>query len=96
MEIQVRDKCPYCNGTGLIQNPIWTAYWDCHKSRALNNDEEMEKWFRAQGAIVYYKGPQVTEVELFPDEEITCPGCEGTGVRYDWVDISIILKVERI
>ena len=90
VEVQIRYKCPDCDGVGVVQNPCWAEFWAQPGAKEMSN-EECEKWFEDRGLMYWSKPYLGRQVRLFPDEEIPCNECEGTKVLYRWVPVESIL-----
>lgn len=80
----VRFDCEECGGTGVVQHPLWRAYWDewyaLGKPRDWLSVEHVNKWFGERGEIP----PK--------NEEVDCPFCEGTGKQEAWLPLAQVLE----
>ena len=69
------NKCPRCQGHGVVLHPRWEAYWKKFP-KGLPTPEADCCWFQQQG----YSKP--------PAEEEKCCGCNGSGVIRTEVSLS--------
>ena len=93
MEIQVRYNCPECNGTGVVQNPDWAEFYEQPNAKQMS-EAETEAWFIERGLMVESKPYLGHTVCLFPEEEIPCGECDGTGMIQRWMPVEeVVAKV---
>lgn len=85
-EIYVRDDCRTCAGWGRVQHPSWKEFWEQPNSQALISDNHaLEQWFRDRHLLERSSKPIMGQyLEQFPNEEVACPECEGTGKIESW------------
>lgn len=75
--------CPTCEGFGMMQHPDWVLFWkqnDPTIQTIADLDKCIQKWFTELG------------YEFIPDEEMTCPDCNGTKTQRTEVELSEALR----
>jgi len=88
MEVQIRETCKECGGSGIISNPLYEDLLKLdrkkkkEKGRYLTN-EEVEEWFSNQGY----------DPKKPPPEEYGCDNCGGTGKTTRWISIEEFKKL---
>ena len=66
--VECEESCPVCGGSGAVEHPAWTRYWQEHHGKSLPTPEDDERWFREWGC------------DEIPNEEIPCAECDGARV----------------
>ncbi len=75
--VSYEEPCNACDGSGIIENPQWTAYWhQTNGHRHLPIDQQLEadeQWWAKRG---------YSSTSKWPPEEINCDECDGNGIRH--------------
>jgi len=74
--VECEESCPVCGGSGAVEHPAWTQYWDDNGGKSLPTPQDDERWFREQG------------YDETPDEIISCDECDGRGVLVSRVPLA--------
>lgn len=84
--ITKESTCPKCEGSRVIDDPIWAAYWQAVEDGSAGKAyEHILEFFAEYGCDVYG--------EPLPPEEMACPDCDGRGVVTEKVELSEALRV---
>jgi choline dehydrogenase-like flavoprotein len=82
-QIQIRDTCPRCDGSGVEYSLLWAAFSSKFKAMGTEpTDQDEQKFFEDYG---FYGKER-------PPEEEDCGECEGTGWIYAWADVEEFIK----
>jgi len=88
MEVQIRETCKSCGGSGFVSNPIYEELLELdrktkkEKGRYLTN-YEVDEWWSKRG---------YNPLEP-PPEEYDCDDCEGAGQRTRWITLEEFKKL---
>jgi hypothetical protein len=94
VEVQIRYDCKDCDGKGIVQNPVWTEFFEQPGSDTMTN-EEIEQWFEDRNLMSWAKPYMGQRVRIFPDEEIPCIECEGAKKIVRWVPVASIMPGQQ-
>jgi len=78
-EIQVREKCPYCE-TGYFYSDEWMKWGEGYQTWVDENPESR--------VMMEYPVPMPSGSEEYP-----CPDCEGTTIIYRWIPVLDLLRI---
>ena len=75
MEVQIREKCEKCSGSGIVDNPAWWAADTLDID--LTTMEQQDEYFKSIG------------YEKTPEQEFDCDNCCGDGMVTYWVPVEV-------
>lgn len=86
MQILTKDKCPECNGVGLLTNNFWAIFYpqdEGYKKQygEYMTEEQVKAFFKDKFGC--YK---------LPPEEEQCGECEGKGEVEKWITLKELDK----
>jgi len=84
-KVSTCETCETCNGSGIVQNPLWTDYWEWYDAFTVKHghnptNPEIDSYIQAH------------HMEHEP-EEMTCPECEGAGEFEDRIELKDALEL---
>jgi DnaJ-class molecular chaperone len=65
--VEHQSQCRACEGSGVVQHPLWKEFYD------MDPPPEPQD-YEARAQEMGYAG-----VKDMPEEEMTCPDCQGLG-----------------
>lgn len=70
------ERCPRCEGVGIIQHPSWERYWEEFKKHFVNRYPSPEEEYEFGRDFWSFEGE---DLDRLPPEEIECYKCKGLG-----------------
>lgn len=88
MDIQFRETCPTCDGSGYVASSFWEKFYEREREYVANNKPDpdelsdvLEGWLREMGYSGYND-------RRLPSEQPTCSRCAGKGTVVEWASIN--------
>lgn len=67
------ELCGDCGGTGMVEDPFWTRYFEANPNRELTPEQ--------------YGAQQGFDPDNLPPQEVRCANCHGEGKVRTEVDL---------
>lgn len=86
MTILTKDKCPECDGAGLLTNNYWSIFYPQDEAYKKEHGEYMSE---DQTKLFFMEKFGCYKL---PPEEEQCGECEGKGTVENWLSIEDLQK----